>query len=59
MTVRIERIVESGDPRLAAYRDLRDPASARAGLFIAQSRTVVRRLLAVVLALAGAKMVLV
>jgi tRNA G18 (ribose-2'-O)-methylase SpoU len=43
--VSVERIGDARDPRLAAYRDLRDPARAREGLFIAESRTVVRRLL--------------
>ena len=46
VSVAIERVADAGDPRLAAYRDLRDRARAREGLFIAESRTVVRRLLA-------------
>jgi tRNA G18 (ribose-2'-O)-methylase SpoU len=42
----IERIEDLGDPRLADYRDLRDAElRRRRGLFIAESREVVRRLL--------------
>jgi tRNA G18 (ribose-2'-O)-methylase SpoU len=42
----IERIEDPGDPRLADYRDLRDAElRRRRGLFIAESREVVRRLL--------------
>ena len=46
VSVAIERVADAGDPRLAPYRDLRDPVGVREGLFIAESRTVVRRLLA-------------
>src|SRR5437879_3646751 len=41
------RITDLADPRLAPYRDLRDPGiAARRGLFVAEGRPVVRRLLA-------------
>ena len=40
------RIADAGDPRLAAYAGLRDPALRRAGLFVAEGRLVVERLLA-------------
>jgi tRNA G18 (ribose-2'-O)-methylase SpoU len=44
--VLIERIDDPGDPRLADYRDLKDAERRRRqGLFIAESREVVRRLL--------------
>jgi tRNA G18 (ribose-2'-O)-methylase SpoU len=44
--VLIERIDDPADPRLADYRDLKDAAlRLRQGLFIAESREVVRRLL--------------
>ncbi|HXJ83875.1 MAG TPA: RNA methyltransferase [Candidatus Methylomirabilis sp.] len=44
--MRIERIDDPSDPRLADYRNLRDPHLRRQhGLFIAESREVVRRLL--------------
>ena len=43
---RIESVDDAADPRLADYRDLRDAAlRVRQGLFIAESRTVVRLLL--------------
>jgi tRNA G18 (ribose-2'-O)-methylase SpoU len=43
----IEPIDDPSDPRLADYRDLRDPdLRRRQGLFIAESREVIRRLLA-------------
>ena len=43
---RIERIEDPADPRLADYRDLRDAAlRLRQGVFIAESREVVRLLL--------------
>lgn len=43
----IEAIDDPADPRVADYRDLRDPGGRRdAGVFIAESRSVVRRLLA-------------
>jgi tRNA G18 (ribose-2'-O)-methylase SpoU len=42
----VERIAEADDPRLADYRDLRDAAlRRRAGLFVAESRQIVHRLL--------------
>jgi len=42
-----ERITDPADPRLAPYRDLRDAGLAvRRGLFVAEGRPVVRRLLA-------------
>ena len=45
--VRIETIDDPGDPRVAAYRDLKDALlRLRDGLFVAESRTVVGRLLA-------------
>jgi len=45
--VLIERIEDPCDPRLAEYRNLKDPdLRLRRGLFIAESREVVRRLLA-------------
>lgn len=41
----IERIDDPSDPRLADYRDLKDPyLRSQRGLFIAESREVVRRL---------------
>jgi tRNA G18 (ribose-2'-O)-methylase SpoU len=41
----IERIDDPSDPRLADYRDLRDPhLRLRQGVFIAESREVIRRL---------------
>ena len=43
----IERIDDASDPRLAEYRDVKDPhLRARHGLFMAESREVVRRLFA-------------
>jgi tRNA G18 (ribose-2'-O)-methylase SpoU len=43
----IERIDDPSDPRLADYRDLKDPhLRLQQGLFIAESREVIRRLLA-------------
>ena len=43
----IERIEDASDPRLAEYRDVKDPhLRARDGLFMAESREVVRRLFA-------------
>jgi tRNA G18 (ribose-2'-O)-methylase SpoU len=43
----VERIDDAGDPRVADYRDLRDPLlRRRQGLFIAESRAVVAQLLA-------------
>jgi tRNA G18 (ribose-2'-O)-methylase SpoU len=43
----IERILRADDPRIAAYRDVRDPELVRSrGLFIAEGRLVVRRVLA-------------
>jgi tRNA G18 (ribose-2'-O)-methylase SpoU len=43
--MRVERIDDPADPRLADYRDIRDPhLRLRHGLFIAESREVVRRL---------------
>jgi tRNA G18 (ribose-2'-O)-methylase SpoU len=45
--MRVERIVDGADPRLAPYRDLRDAGlAARSGLFVAEGRPLVRRLLA-------------
>jgi tRNA G18 (ribose-2'-O)-methylase SpoU len=45
-SIQLVTVDDATDPRLAAYRDLRDPASvARQGLFVAESRRVVRRLL--------------
>lgn len=45
--VRIEPIDDPDDPRVAAYRDLKDALlRLREGLFVAESRTVVERLLA-------------
>lgn len=45
--MRIERIADPADPRLAAYRDLRDPrCAAREGVFVAEGPALVRRLLA-------------
>ena len=45
--MRIEPIDDPSDPRLADYRDLKDPhLRLRQGLFIAESREVIRRLLA-------------
>jgi tRNA G18 (ribose-2'-O)-methylase SpoU len=45
--VRLEPVADLDDPRLAPYRDLRDAtARERRGLFVAESRGVVRRLLA-------------
>lgn len=45
--MRIERIDDHSDPRVAAYRDLKDAQlRLREGLFVAESRTVVARLLA-------------
>ena len=42
-----ERITDPADPRLAPYRDLRDGGlAARRGLFVAEGRPLVRRLLA-------------
>jgi tRNA G18 (ribose-2'-O)-methylase SpoU len=44
---RIERVEDAADPRLIDYRDLRDSAvRLRHGLFIAESREIVRQLLA-------------
>ena len=41
----IERIDDPSDPRLADYRDLKDPLlRLQRGLFIAESREVIRRL---------------
>ena len=46
LSVLIERIDDRADPRLADYRDLKDAAlRLRQGLFIAESREVVRKLL--------------
>jgi tRNA G18 (ribose-2'-O)-methylase SpoU len=45
VTVRVERIEDPRDPRVAVYRDLKEAEHRRHGLFIAESRTVVRRLL--------------
>jgi tRNA G18 (ribose-2'-O)-methylase SpoU len=43
----VERIVDGADPRLAPYRDLRDAGLVeRTGLFVAEGRPLVRRLLA-------------
>jgi tRNA G18 (ribose-2'-O)-methylase SpoU len=43
--MRIEQIDDPSDPRLADYRDLKDPhLRLRQGLFIAESREVIRRL---------------
>src|SRR5215831_18649492 len=45
--VRIELIDDPGDPRLDDYRDLKDAdLRRRRGVFVAESRDVVRRLLA-------------
>jgi tRNA G18 (ribose-2'-O)-methylase SpoU len=45
--VKVTPLCDADDPRLAPYRDLRDPARLRGrGLFVAESRHVVRRLLA-------------
>ena len=45
--MRIETIDDPADPRVADYRDMRDPALRLArGLFVAESRAVVRELLA-------------
>src|SRR5919197_1329246 len=42
----VERIDDPSDPRLADYRDFKDPELRRhRGLFVAESREVVRRLL--------------
>ena len=47
LPMRIEAIDHPGDPRVADYRDMRDPALRLArGLFVAESRAVVRELLA-------------
>lgn len=44
--MKIERVEDPGDPRIAAYREARDQElRARRGLFIAEGRTVVARLL--------------
>jgi tRNA G18 (ribose-2'-O)-methylase SpoU len=42
----IQRIHDPGDPRVADYRDLRHPGGRDRGVFVAESRSVVRRLLA-------------
>ena len=43
----IERIDDASDPRLAEYRDVKDPhLRLRQGLFMAESREVIRRLFA-------------
>ena len=40
----VERINSAGDPRIAAYRDVRDGDLVRSrGLFVAEGRLVVRR----------------
>src|SRR5213593_2545496 len=40
----VERINSAGDPRIAAYRDVRDGELVRSrGLFVAEGRLVVRR----------------
>src|SRR5437016_2868170 len=45
--MRAERITDRADPRLAPYRDLRDGGlGVRRGLFVAEGRRLVRRLLA-------------
>src|SRR5690242_9225876 len=45
--MRVERIAEAADPRLEDYRDLRDgEGRRRRGVFVAEGRRVVRRLLA-------------
>src|SRR5262245_39817897 len=45
--MRAERITDPADARLAPYRDLRDArVAARRGLFVAEGRPLVRRLLA-------------
>lgn len=45
--MRIVRVDRADDPRLAPYRDLRDPAQrARAGCFVAETREVIRQILA-------------
>ncbi|HYB43611.1 MAG TPA: RNA methyltransferase [Candidatus Methylomirabilis sp.] len=45
--MRLERIDDAADPRLADYRDVKDPdLRQRQGIFIAESREVVRQLLA-------------
>ena len=41
----IDRIEDPGDPRIASYREARDGQVRRAGLFLAEGRLVVRRLL--------------
>ncbi len=42
----VERISGPGDPRIAEYRDVREPELVRArGLFVAEGRLVVRRLI--------------
>ena len=42
----VERIEGAGDPRVAAWRDVRDGELLRArGLFVAEGRLVVRRVL--------------
>jgi tRNA G18 (ribose-2'-O)-methylase SpoU len=44
--VKLDRIADSDDPRLADYRDVRDPRRLREqGIFLAEGRTVVRELL--------------
>ena len=44
--MRIERIDDPSDPRLADYRDIKDPRlRLQHGLFVAESREVIRRLL--------------
>ena len=42
----IQRIHDPDDPRVADYRDLRQPDGRERGVFVAESRSVVRRLLA-------------
>ncbi|MGE3858255.1 MAG: RNA methyltransferase, partial [Dehalococcoidia bacterium] len=45
--MRLQTIDDPGDPRVADYRDIKDAdLRRRAGLFVAESRAVVRRLLA-------------
>ena len=41
----IDRIEDPGDPRIASYREARDGRVRRTGLFLAEGRLVVRRLL--------------
>src|SRR5215470_14166443 len=43
----VQRVADADDPRLADYRDLKDATlRRRRGLFVAESRQVVRRLVA-------------